>query len=50
MKKKKAAKAGSRIVQRAREALAYAKGKANPSGFRLHVPSDVDVKALRLQR
>jgi putative transcriptional regulator len=40
-------KAGSRIVQGAREALAYVEGKADLKTYRIHVPSDIDVKALR---
>lgn len=45
--KKVKKKAGSRILQGAHEALAYAKGTADASAYRLHVPSEVDVKALR---
>ena len=40
-------KAGARILQGAREALAYAQGTADASQYRLHIPSEVDVKALR---
>jgi putative transcriptional regulator len=40
-------KAGSRILQGAREALAYAKGEADAEQFRIHVPSTVDVRAIR---
>jgi putative transcriptional regulator len=40
-------KAGARILQGAREALAYAQGKADASLYRIHVPSEVDVKTLR---
>jgi putative transcriptional regulator len=29
------------------EALAYAKGEADPSRYRVHIPADVDVKATR---
>ena len=29
-----------------REAMAYAKGKADESGYRVHVPAKIDVKAL----
>jgi putative transcriptional regulator len=45
--KKTRKKAGSRILQGAREALAYAKGAADVSAYRIHVPSEIDVKALR---
>jgi putative transcriptional regulator len=34
-------------LQGAREALAYARGDANPDDFRVHIPSDVDVKGIR---
>jgi putative transcriptional regulator len=37
----------SRILQGAREALAFARGEADISTFRIHVPPEIDVKALR---
>jgi len=40
-------KAGSRILQGAREALAYAKGEADLSQYRVHVPRKIDVKQIR---
>ena len=40
-------KAGERILRSARQALAYAEGRANRSGFRAHVPMDIDVRAVR---
>jgi putative transcriptional regulator len=40
-------KRGSRILQGAREALAYAHGKADASTFRVHVPARVNVRAIR---
>jgi putative transcriptional regulator len=40
-------KAGARILQGAREALAYAQGTADASLYRIHIPAEVDVKALR---
>jgi putative transcriptional regulator len=40
-------KAGRRILQGAREALAYAEGTADVANYRIHVPSEIDVKALR---
>jgi putative transcriptional regulator len=46
-KKKRINKAGSRILQGAREALAFARGDADASAYRIHVPKDVDVRALR---
>ncbi len=42
-------KAGSRILQGAREALAFARGEADPQAYRVHVPSDIDVKKIRLR-
>jgi len=41
------AKAGSRILQGAREALAFAKGEAREADFVVHPPRTVDVRALR---
>ncbi|WP_245410047.1 hypothetical protein [Bartonella tribocorum] len=40
----KTSKAGSRILQGAREALAYAKGEADVTKFGIHIPANVDVK------
>lgn len=40
-------KPGSRILQGAREALAYARGEADKSAFRVHVPAEIDVRAIR---
>ncbi|CAK00493.1 helix-turn-helix domain-containing protein [Bartonella tribocorum] len=40
-------KAGSRILQGAREALAYAKGEADVTKFGIHIPANVDVKKIR---
>ena len=31
----------------AKEALAYARGEANPSQYKVHIPEDIDVKAIR---
>ena len=47
IKKKTINRAGSRILQGAREALAFARGDADLSTYRVHVPKDVDVRALR---
>lgn len=38
-------KAGQSILQGARDALAFARGAR--TGFRVHVPSKIDVKAIR---
>ncbi|WP_296022514.1 helix-turn-helix domain-containing protein [uncultured Agrobacterium sp.] len=40
-------KAGSRILQGAREALAYANGEADEMQYEHHIPSEVNVKAIR---
>ncbi len=40
-------KAGSRILQGAREALAFAKGEADPAEYVIHIPPQVDVRAIR---
>lgn len=40
-------KAGSRMLQGAREALAYAKGEADSAEYGLHIPAQVDVRAIR---
>ena len=40
-------KAGSRILQGAREALAFARGEADPQAYRVHIPPDIDVKKIR---
>ncbi len=44
---KKTSKAGSRILQGAKQALALARGEADLKKFRIHVPADVDVKDIR---
>lgn len=36
-----------RMVQGALEALAIARGEQDPATYRVHVPDDIDVKALR---
>ncbi|WP_375618981.1 MULTISPECIES: helix-turn-helix domain-containing protein [unclassified Bartonella] len=43
----KANKAGSRILQGAREALSYAKGEADIAKFGIHIPAKIDVKKIR---
>jgi len=40
-------KAFDRIAQGLNDAIAIARGEADPSTYRVHVPSDVDVKAIR---
>ena len=38
---------GKRLIQAANEALAIVKGEADPSTYRVHVPDEFDVRALR---
>jgi putative transcriptional regulator len=45
MKKRKRT-AGERMIQSAKQALAFAKGQTN-HGCVVHVPQDIDVKAIR---
>lgn len=47
MKAKKTSKPGARILKGAREALAFARGEADETEYRIHVPAAVDVRALR---
>jgi putative transcriptional regulator len=44
---RKTSRAGSRILQGAKEALAFARGEADPKDYRIHVPPDIDVKTIR---
>lgn len=43
-------KAGERLIQAAKEAIAIARGEADPSTYRVHLPSDIDVKAIRKRK
>ena len=45
MKKRKPT-AGERMIESARQALAFAKGKRS-HGCEVHVPEDIDVRAIR---
>ncbi len=40
-------KAGSRILQGARDALAFANGEADETQYELHIPAEVNVKDIR---
>ena len=40
-------KAGERLIRAARQARQIARGEADPSTYRVHVPEHVDVKAIR---
>ena len=44
---KKSSKAGSRILQGAKEALDFARGDADLKKFRVHVPAEVNVRTIR---
>jgi putative transcriptional regulator len=38
---------GKRLLQAAEEARAIARGEADPSTYKVHVPAEIDVKAIR---
>ena len=38
---------GKGLVEAARQAAAIARGEADPATYRVHVPADIDVKAIR---
>jgi len=40
-------KIGKRLIRSAKEARAIARGEAKPSSYRIHLPGDVDVQAIR---
>jgi putative transcriptional regulator len=40
-------KAGSRMLKSARQALVYAEGQADPNAYIVHIPENLDVKAIR---
>jgi Flp pilus assembly protein TadB len=40
-------KLGKKLIAAANEGIAIARGKADPAGYRLHVPRKIDVKAMR---
>jgi putative transcriptional regulator len=44
---KRASKAGSRILQGAKEALAFARGEADEKKYRVHVPAEINVRTIR---
>ncbi len=39
--------AGKRLINAAREARAIAQGNADPCTYQIHVPADIDVRAIR---
>ena len=40
-------KLGKKLIAAAREGVAIARGKADPTTYRMHVPAKIDVKAMR---
>ena len=40
-------KLGQDLIQAGDEALAFARGELKPGSYRLHIPEDIDVKAIR---
>ena len=47
MKKQKKETVFEGVMAGAREALAYARGEADESQYKVHIPEDLDVKAIR---
>ena len=43
-------KAGERLIQAAKEAIAIARGEADPTTYRVHVPPQIDVKKIRSRK
>ena len=43
-------KAGERLIEAAREAIAIARGEADPSTYVVHMPPEIDVKAIRRRK
>jgi putative transcriptional regulator len=40
-------KLGKKLIAAAKEGVAIARGEANPDSYRLHVPAEIDVAAMR---
>ncbi|MBI2718862.1 MAG: helix-turn-helix domain-containing protein [Rhizobiales bacterium] len=40
-------KFGKRLIESAKEARSIARGEADPRSFRIHIPAEIDVKAMR---
>ncbi len=40
-------KLGKRLIEAAEEALAIARGEADPSTYRVHIPAEIDTRAIR---
>jgi len=41
---------GARLVRAARQAKAIASGEADPKAYRVHLPDEIDAKAIRLRK
>jgi putative transcriptional regulator len=42
-------KLGKKLIAAANEGIAIARGEAPPATYRVHVPAEIDVKAMRLK-
>ncbi len=42
-------KLGKKLIAAAKEGVAIARGEADPTSYRLHVPAKIDVRAMRLR-
>jgi putative transcriptional regulator len=42
-------KFGKRLIKAAKEARAIARGEAKPDSYRVHIPTDIDVRGIRSQ-
>jgi putative transcriptional regulator len=48
MKKKKPGKSlGARMIEGLEQAGAFMRGEADPSAYRVHIPADIDTRAIR---
>ena len=47
LKKRKRETVFKGVMRGARQALAYARGEADLSSYKIHIPEDLDVKAIR---
>jgi putative transcriptional regulator len=45
----KMSKLGKKLIAAANEGIAIARGTADPASYRLHVPAEIDVRAMRLK-
>jgi putative transcriptional regulator len=42
-------KLGKKLIAAAKEGIAIARGEADPTSYRLHVPANIDVRAMRIK-